>query len=235
MTKSLPLLVHIPRTGGTSLTAMLRAHFPNMLQLSERAQILKFLGMAEPERASFDLIAGHMSFGADAFIGRPCRYFVCLRDPVDRFVSSYFHARSNPANGLYRFAREHSLRVFAERAPTFMRDNGQTRRLAAYDWAEVLADGPFWWQRVPVGEVSRAMLDQAKANLDRSCVGLFERFAESVSACAAVLRLRSWDTPILNRAPRDDVEVDSAALEIIRARHLLDLELYAYAAGRFCH
>jgi hypothetical protein len=232
MTKPLPLFVHMPRTGGTAFTAALRARFPNVLRLSERPEFAAFIAMSATERASFDLIAGHMPFGADAFIPRPCRYIVWLRDPVDRFVSSYFHARSHPDDGLHGFAREHSLREFAERAPTFMRDNGQTRRLAAWDWSEVIADGPFWWQRVPIGQVSRGMLDQAKANLDRAFVGVFERFAESARACMLLLGIEGETPPVMNAAARDSM-VDDTTREVICERHALDFELYSHAVSKF--
>jgi hypothetical protein len=228
MAGPLPLFVHMPRTGGTSLTARLRRSFPNVLRLSERAEFTVFLAMTAAERASFDLIAGHMPFGADAFIPRPCRYIVWLRDPVDRFVSSYFHARSHRDDGLHGFAREHGLREFAENAPTFMRDNGQTRRLAAWDWSEVIADGPFWWQRVPIGQVTRGMLDQAKANLDRAFVGLFERFAESARACMLLLGIEGETPPVMNAAARGGV-VDDATRDVICERNALDFELYKYA------
>jgi hypothetical protein len=203
MTILLPLFVHMPRTGGTAFTAVLRAHFSRVLQLSERLEIAAFLGMPDQDRARFDLIAGHMPFGADTFIPRRCPYIVWLRDPVDRLVSSYFHARSHQDNGLHRFASEHTLREYAEHAPTFMRDNGQTRRLAAYEWSEVLSGGPFWWQRVPIGCVSRAMLDQARENLDRSCVGIYEHFIDSARMCLNILGIERRTLPQLNAAARE--------------------------------
>jgi Sulfotransferase family len=228
----LPLFVHMPRTGGTTFTELLRARLPRVLRLSERSEFAAFLSMAGHDRDRFDLIAGHMPFGADTFISRRCQYIVWLRDPVDRLVSSYFHARLHRGNGLHRYANEHTLREYVESAPTFMRDNGQTRRLATYDWSEVSLDGPFWWQRVPIGDVSGAMLDQAKENLDRSYVGIFEYFLDSARMCLNLLGVGYQNVPLLNAAARESA-VDEETYEIIRKRHAPDYELYSYALAKF--
>jgi hypothetical protein len=226
------LFVHTPRTGGTSVTQLLREHFPKFTRLSQPDDFRSFLSLPQAERDSFDMLAGHMPYGVDRFITRPHFYVVWLRDPVDRLISSYFHARMTPGNMLYDFARSASLLEYVESAPTFMRDDGQTRRLANYRIEEVLEGSPFWWQRVPVGCVTEEMLEQAQENLSRSVIGLYEAFGESVRRLCTAARIRPGEIPHVNASQRAEV-VDKKTLDAIKDRHRFDQRLYDFARKRF--
>jgi hypothetical protein len=229
---SVLLFVHTPRSGGTGVTHLLREQFPKVARLSDAGDFRSFLGLSQGERDTFDMLAGHMPYGVDQFITRPHLCAVWLRDPVDRLVSSYFRARMTPGNGLYDYARSASLLEYVESAPTFMRDNGQTRRRASYRFEEVLEGSPFWWQRVPIGSVSEAMFEQACENLNRSSVGLYESFGESVRRLCAAAGIRPGEIPHVNASQRAEV-IDKKPLDAIKDRHRFDQRLYDFAQKRF--
>jgi len=206
--------VHTPRTGGTSVTNILRQRFPRSMGLSP-PDFRMFFNLSQDERDAFDVLAGHMPFGVDRFLTRPTQYVVWVRDPVDRLISSYFHARMTPGNGMYEFARASTLLEYAENASTVMRDNGQTRRMASYRLEEVLEDSPFWWQRVPIGGVTEAMLEQAKEHLSASIVGLYEHFEESIRRLCIKFDISLNAIPHVNASKREKV-LDERTLKAIR-------------------
>lgn len=84
---------------------------------------------------------GHVHFGIHREIGRPCRYLVVVRDPVERVVSLYYHylhlrswrRRGGPARTEQRRMKEGNLSleewVFGQNRRAL--DNGITRVLAA--------------------------------------------------------------------------------------------------------
>jgi Sulfotransferase family len=211
---------------------MLQRQFPTFLKLSEPTEIRAFLLRSLADRSAHDAVGGHMPFGLDAYVARQCRYIVWLRNPVDRFISSYFQARAHPENELHRFANEHTLLEYVETAPTFMRENGLTRRMASYDLREALSDGPVWWQTIPIGQTSEAMLEQAKANVARSCIGIYELFDESIRRSCAAAGISASEVPHLNASNRE-YTIDTKTIDAIRDRHTLDGRLYEYALALF--
>lgn len=102
------VLLHVPKCAGTSLTEALSAHFPPhlvaRLQTSVTARVAAATGRRlESYRQEllwylarsrdFELISGHVGFHPELFEDlRPRWSFITLlRDPVERFLSSYFY------------------------------------------------------------------------------------------------------------------------------------------------
>lgn len=102
------VLLHVPKCAGTSLTEALSAHFPPhlvaRLQTSVTARVAGDTGRRlEGYRQEllwylarsrdFELISGHVGFNPELFEDlRPRWSFITLlRDPVERFLSSYFY------------------------------------------------------------------------------------------------------------------------------------------------
>jgi hypothetical protein len=222
------IYLHVPKTAGTTMTSILRLRLKYLP--SERLSF-ETLGGAPSDiedipferRARARLVYGHVHYGIHQWIPRPSRYFTILRDPVRRVVSLYRYVLrdpNHPVNGALRESGMGLKEFVASGLDRTQTENGQVRQLAA------VVD------RDPVD----GDLDVAISNLgDCEVVGLTERFDESV-----ILMKRSfgWMIPYFQRrmvapgAPSRD-EPSGDAIEIIRDKNRLDLELYAEAERLF--
>lgn len=121
-----------------------------------------------------------------------------------------------------------SLVEYLNTVKTFMNDNGMVRRMANYDWNEAKFDAPYWWQRIPHGCVTRAMLEDAKDNLRRCAfVGIFECFDHDAPR---LLSRFGIEGPIpRENASEGEFEPSTQERAAIAARHELDIELYEFA------
>jgi hypothetical protein len=138
-----PLLVfdHIPKTAGTTFRrSYLIAAFPRderwILSGGEKSaeDLDRFLRLPAERRRRIRIIAGHY---ADALRTRipDARFVTLVRDPVDRAVSSYLHARFHPGGeALWPDVRrkQMSLRQFVQK---YERPNAQS--------AQLLGEGSF--------------------------------------------------------------------------------------------
>ena len=134
-----------------------------------------------------------------------------LRDPVERVASLYHYLQMEGRVSIEEFAR---------RPPFKEVDNDQTRRVAGVD--------------PPVGACTADDLERAKAHLREhfAVVGTTERLAETVvlldrafgwgRAVASYPRNVNADRPAVDALP-------AAAVEAVRERNALDVELHAYA------
>jgi hypothetical protein len=236
------VFLHMPKTGGHSFKQVLFARFgaEAVAFVNGRDDYLAFSRAWVPGR--FAAVHGHMPLGLAARIPEPCTHYVVLRDPVDRFVSDYYHLYNTPEHPLHRTIRGEGigLREYARRAtpsdPAFFNSqNAQVRRLATYDLDAVRDDGAYWWLTRP--DADRAMLEEAQENLAGRVghFGLFERMEESMHEFAGLLGA------VLHRVPRENVtpfrvgvdEVDAETVAAIREANRWDVELYDWARARF--
>ncbi len=173
-----------------------------------------------------------MPFGIDAFLTKPVRYIVWLRDPVNRLVSSYFHARSVPGTVIFDYAKSVGLLEYARNAWTVMRDNGQTRRMADIDIEQFGADPLRCMMSIPIGAVNEDMLAAAKENVSRAVVGIYEHFDESAMRTFRASNITDVDVPHLNAITRTEM-VDDDVRSAIREFHEFDYRLYEHARRIF--
>ncbi len=233
------VFLHIPRTGGNTLTRALRRrmHFassrPVVGLVRDPEEDLRSLEAAREgeDGRKPSLVYGHFAFGVDALLGGDCRYVVFLREPVARVVSCYRHAvdlshrpglADLPDLGLQGFVE--SDRVF----PPYWVDNGQVRALCGVKGR---------YPEVPSGGMGAAHLERAKEVLaDRvSVLGLTERYDESV---LMIRRACQWTLPLLYPVSnashhRLKTELDAETEQRIRERNELDVELYRWATELF--
>ncbi|MDD5250639.1 MAG: sulfotransferase family 2 domain-containing protein [Rhodocyclaceae bacterium] len=241
--RDLVAFVHIPKTAGTTLNAILAHQYaadethevmmrgmswimpgprllPRPLVSFSKLRRLK----AALERHAVRLVRGHFDMSLAKRLPADTRYFTFLRDPVERAVSHYWHYRRLTADPIHALAMRCTLAEWVSAAGLVEMDNGQTRRLAgAMD--------------LPCGRVTAPILERAKANLAGkfAVVGLTERFEESL-----VLLQRQFGWPLcraaaLNvgdgRPQRADVGAD--ALKVVADCNRFDAELYRFAAALF--
>jgi hypothetical protein len=236
------VLVHIPKTAGTTLGSLLLHHYGDRYQRVDMSgvhvrptgdglEVLRHLADGTAERLDrfelrdgVEVVSGHAPVGLLDLLPPAERYVTILRDPVERTLSQYYHLLGRRAAWRHEWlpAPTPELRLsdaIGERS--YIPDNLQTRMLCG----------------VPAVEhpLPPDALDRAKRELRErfSYVGTTERFEELV----ALLNLDlGWPTVAVERArvnaarPRGhDVPVEE--IRLAEEANALDRELYL-EAGR---
>ncbi|GEM_PF-514706 len=216
-------LVHNPRTAGTTFRMLIQQR--NVEHFYESFGDLPAIGAAPQasERATSFLLQGHAPFGIHRYLAREVWYLTFLRHPVDRVVSAYHWFRQReldqPSGKRLRTQLVTlSLLDCMLRGVWTEFENGQVRRLYGANPA--------------FGHSTRAMLEQAKANLETRFVfvGIQERFTESLEVAN---RFFSWPNVALERQrvrPQTPIVTPETAKAIVAANEL-DIELYDYATS----
>lgn len=223
--------LHLPRTAGTTLNAVLHENFPPEAILSiyakEDYQRCRMLDAEVLERTR--LIEGHLnpeSFEPPRLYGRPLRMFTLLRHPLERLVSEYVFQKSWPSNHLYAYLNENRI-SFQE----YLTSDAPLLKFRGKNFVSHCLAGVFAQDR-DMDEV----LALAKKHLEESfcLVGIQERFDESLLLLAEEIGLRKLHYERRNMlrpgAASGIGEEDRAlAAELNSA----DMELYAYACELF--
>jgi hypothetical protein len=215
------VLMHIPKTAGTTLASTLQWNYPPHLTLHQDLlgrPIEEIESIPIERRSSALLLRGHVPYGVHRYIPRPCEYVTVLREPVARAVSAYKHVLRRPRNELHDqvVGQGMGLEDFIVTHWVDKRVNRQTRQLS----------------NRPDGPLERSALEEAMRNLESFLVvGLTERFEETLALVrrAVGLRLPFYVT----RNVGQPLAVSQRAEELIRDRDHLDLELYAFACELF--
>jgi hypothetical protein len=186
------VFIHLMKTGGTSLRAILEAPFERSRICPVHDNNLHRLSAAELGR--FDCFSGHFDFSSVRLIPRSNISVVALfREPRARLVSWYRVLRSHPNTGefaidLFRsIAHESSPEEFFEREEVRVIPEAFNYYLMAFGRA------PSWFgHNRPVlsdAELSSA-LRKAKENICAlTAIGITERFDESVELICSTLKI----------------------------------------------
>jgi hypothetical protein len=227
------IFLHLPKTGGSTLTTVLRwqyrkVHPSEIVRFDTAERTFEEFGRLPLEqRAHLKLLMGHFAYGVDGSIPKTCSYITIVREPVQRVVSVYRYVLSAPHHPLHETLTSSSMSLedyVGSGIHADQTENALTRQLAGRDEEE---------------DLTRSDLEIAKGNLGNfRAVGLTETFDESVTLFKRIL---GWTTPpfyfnrnVSRRGPRPD-EVADATLELIRDRNASDVELYETARSMFSH
>jgi hypothetical protein len=231
------IFLHIPKTAGSTLRALLRRQYRGYGQHGVRGldtpELEAAMAALRPAlRPATRLIGGHVMYGVhrylpEAVAAQPFTYVTMMREPVDRVISDYHYVLRTPGHDFYDpVATDHySLEDYVRSEITIYTNNVQTRMLAGVG------------RDVPVGRCTEAMLAQAQRHLNERIplVGLTERFDESL---VLMKRALGWRMPVYrvkNRTkgrPKRE-EITPSAHAAIEAYNALDLALYREATARF--
>jgi hypothetical protein len=224
------IFLHIPKVGGMTLSKILERHYSPAQTLNFDAgdnQQKRFEAIPAPQRARSRLIKGHLFFGLHRCIEGPSVYVTFLREPVERVLSFYRYARSDPGHYLHDLLMTDGLDLKRSRNEDLNLElcNEQTRMLAGDEWED------------PQRPVTRAALQRAQENLRTyfRMVGLTEEFDASV-----MLLHQTFGWPpvpymkenVTNNKP-DDTSIDPETRKFIEESNTLDIELYEYARELF--
>jgi hypothetical protein len=221
------LFLHIPKCAGTTLTEEIikKNYSPRELLIfyerGTEALIECLQAMSRRKQKKIRCIAGHFAFGIHRYLtARPAVYITLLRDPIERVVSHYYHTLRHQEHYLHQQVTEknYSLKEYVRRGLSKELNNGQTRILAGIGWG------------VEYGRCTRAMLEQAKENIEKhfAAVGISERFDVFLQHLAESF---NWKIPVYEKrnmgaGRMDKGEVDHETLEVIKEYNQLDIELY---------
>ena len=212
---------HLTRTAGTSLLATLSA--------VHGAAAVRQLANGSPAELAEQMLngavritAGHLAFAPGHRLKPQIGYFTILRDPIDRAVSVYAHARRGPSlPGTYvTQAKALSFDEFVASDNSNVHDmisNYYTRHFAA-----------------PVLE-SGNLEDKALRRLSQySFIGVFEHFEEAVLLFHAINGWRPLAaSPALNAAAADRPQLSASARARLAELNRSDIALYAHARSLY--
>lgn len=220
------ILLHVPKTGGSTLRTALRWKYPSGMLFAESIYepLERFGEIPLERRAAARVVSGHLHFGVHDYLPGEAVYVTMLREPVARVISMYHYIRSDPRHRLHgQLTAGMSLEEFVRTGADPGVDNHQTRMLAGVSSG---VPGP---ELEPLGAAELAL---AKQNLERCLVaGVNERFDETF---ILMRRALGWRLPmyVSSKVASGPKPASDEARALIRERNLLDAELHAFARER---
>jgi hypothetical protein len=215
--------LHLPKTGGSSLTSALAKKFASWEIFPWRHSRLDLFN--EKDLLPFRFFHGHFAISDLDYVPKPVRSVTLLREPRSRIVSLYNYWQSFRTDVLSKHEPHHAwvaksvgLRGFLMLANPYLRvtiDNAIVQAYLPY---------PLRGRHDALTASPETIIDDALATLDRlSVFGVLERFDDSIKAIGGELgsplalpatKVRSFDSlhmsdrhePIERQLPTPEVE-----------------------------
>jgi FkbM family methyltransferase len=244
--------LHIPKTGGATLTEFLQTLFTDaeFWHRGGGRTCQDLLKLTPEQLQQSQIINGYFGGYFYKHYPLPLRYFTFLRDPLTRAISHYEYVCRTESH--YFHALAHELGSFGaylrdERTqPTIvnfqLRSIGATfdapriaRTLTAAELEQHELERRL--DTMPLGVSLDKLLQVSQGRLDQMCfVGLTERFDESVGLLCEVF---GWPRPAtleprnVNPRATSVKDLPSGDLRLLRRLNEADIELYQLATDRF--
>lgn len=220
--------LHIPKTAGNTFTYLMHSYYtPEEICPSHFWH--EVVNFPIEDMARYRYVGGHIRHSIQQLLPKPPHYMAFLRDPVERVISHYDHARRVPespfhhANSLEEFVKMDTAKSAVSNTQTvFLGIDRSTKNVPPPKLGS--------FKQLPVDD---SVLEKAKARLDEFFfVGIVEHFQESLYLLAYMLGWRPFSSGKRrnispNRLQRDDLSPE--LLQHIRDINLYDIELYDYA------
>lgn len=218
------IFLHIPKTAGTTLNRIIEWQY-NPLSIFTmdpyqiRATPERLKQLPESRRRRLRMVRGHFYYGIHEYLPQGATYITMLREPVARFLSSYYFIQRRPLHPMHRKVKSERIGV-----EDFIRLTPHRQNLQCSLIAGIKSNG----------ECEESTLERAKENLAKSfsIVGLSERFEESLLLIAKTF---DWQIPFYEnrKVSKTRPKVEPSAVEMIKEHNRFDLELYEFGKGLF--
>jgi hypothetical protein len=250
-----PLLIffHIPKTGGTTVNLLLRRCFRDkhfdmglgdeppdtFLWTYSTSRIAeRYHQLYSKSRREIRCVSGeHISYDVAAIFDRPSKFFTIVRDPVDRFISSFYFSRKHHFLPSYRFVKDLTLEQYLESGIGLDYDNHQVRMLSGRTELDV----PWSAEGRPIFRptVERLHLEMAKRNIEERFV-VAAGLEQFIALVWYLKRLYDWPLrrTLFRRANKAVVRSRLEAVTKETRKHLetlnqYDVELHKWVKTRF--
>ncbi len=231
--------LHIPKTGGTSLSSLMDKHYP-------KDQILQYK-LIEDLRKNWPLdtsnirfIRGHFFYGIHHLFGRQnMRYFTMLRNPIDRVISSYRHIATDYSEGRWKYGFNfNNISYMVEHYPSVFSNN--MIRYISND-QNLLKDPIYVKPITPIKSISDFEITDWKKIYNKACeninsfyfVGFLDKFQESYNK---LCDLMSWKKESVVHQMQLSIDIGIISRKTIkRIEHISswDLKFLDYARSKF--
>jgi hypothetical protein len=233
--------LHISKTGGTSLSSVLRRAYPMHRSLTEG--LLKYVA-DETMLRSYDYIDGHLAWLPDHLLQPGTLRCTVLRDPIARTISHMFmfqrqvmanmpNSRNFEEKEKEALRRGDFLQILQSKQFCTRYDNMQCKSLS-----RVMTGQPIYFStslKIPPANESDFIAAQQHLQAI-NFVGLTERLDDTARMIGAAIGLSVKTTPRKNVAlhpPLFDASQQQEILQIIEDLNRYDIELYRMAQERF--
>src|SRR5207247_3106933 len=224
MNREALIFLHIPKTAGTTLNRIIEWQYSPLAiftmdpyRIREAAERLKRL--PEGRRRRLRVVRGHLFYGIHEFLPQGATYITMLREPVARFLSSYYFILRRPLHPLHRKLKRERLGVEDYLRLIPHRHNLQCRLIAG---VKDTATG------------DEQLLDIAKENHRKSfnVVGICERFEERL-----ILIVETFGWEVLfhenQKVSKSRAMIEPKLCNLIREHNLLYDQLYEFGKQLF--
>jgi hypothetical protein len=233
--------LHIPKTAGTSVTALIEDN----LSLTDSFKLREIRDSYYGNTLDYDFlksaraVCGHIPLCISRLMDQPVRTLVFLRSPADLSFSMFNHLKR-----IGDIKQETSLSEFLDSPYAELILNMQTKWLSGHQIPNIpisIDRPPFNFEPnfganldqlfIPVDQDSLA---QAKSNLERiSFIGIFEKMQESMSALKSYFEFSRNPVDFTRNIGAHDKKIDEDILNQLTERNGLDNQLYAFGRELF--
>lgn len=233
------IYLHIPKNGGTTTQSYVRkvCDYPSQYHIKPNDVVnntLEFYNLPQSDKLKVKLVRGHIKFGFHELVQGESKYISILRDPVDRTISQYFHAKRHPHHAHYRAITEKGLTIldYIDPNSNYIKSNMQTRYITGVGNRPLVELG--FEQYAPVTGLNNEYLTSAFDNIKQkfSVVGILEDLPGFVANLNKYYNKNiEYVSKVMNANPNkysDEQDITASIKKSIMEVNSLDVALYSF-------